>query len=234
MFFRSKKGNGKDTQHPLTEQPSAKAAANAKTAPVAQRVPSVSAAPSKASRGADTGKPATSPSETAAKPLEPAELQKRAAASKHLAASMGDLIGLMARSPRHRDHKLADIRWLVVPALRTGQYSLATAQSKSNGYTSPVAAVLWASVSDEVDKRIAGDLSAPIRLAPREWKGGDNLWLVDAIGDNRLVGEMVKRLQTKEWKGRAVKARVVDAQKQVVVRTIEAQSASTASASPDK
>ena len=232
MFFRSKKGNGKDTQQSSSEPASAKAAANA--APVAQRVPSVSAAPPKASRGASTGKPTAPPSEAAAKPLKPEELQKRAAASKHLAATMGELIGLMARSPRHRDHKLADIRWLVVPAIRTGQYSLAKAQSKSNGYTSPIAAVLWASVSDEVDKRIAGDLSAPIRLAPREWKGGDNLWLVDAIGDNRLVSEMVKRLQTKEWKGRAVKARVVDAHKQVVVRTIEAQSASKASASPGK
>jgi cytolysin-activating lysine-acyltransferase len=231
MFFRSKKGNGKDTQQSSSEQPSAKAASNTKTA---QRIPGVPAAPPKTSRGTNVGKPTTPPSEAAAKPLEPAELQKRAAASKHLAATMGELIGLMARSPRHRDHKLADIRWLVVPAIRTGQYSLATAQSKSNGYTSPVAAVLWASVSDEVDKRIAGDLSAPIRLAPREWKGGDNLWLVDAIGDNRLVGEMVKRLQTKEWKGRAVKARVVDAQKQVVVRTIEAQSASKTSASPAK
>jgi cytolysin-activating lysine-acyltransferase len=231
MFFRSKKGNGKDTQQSSSEQASAKAASNTKTA---QRIPGVSAAPPKASRGTNVGKPTAPPSEAAAKPLEPAELQKRAAASKHLAATMGELIGLMARSPRHRDHKLADIRWLVVPAIRTGQYSLATAQSKSNAYTSPVAAVLWASVSDEVDKRIAGDLSAPIRLAPREWKGGDNLWLVDAIGDNRLVGEMVKRLQTKEWKGRAVKARVVDAQKQVVVRTIEAQSASKTSASPGK
>jgi cytolysin-activating lysine-acyltransferase len=147
---------------------------------------------------------------------------------------MGELIGLMARSPRHRDHKLSDIRWLVVPAIRTGQFSMATAQSKSHGYTAPVAAVLWASVSKDVDKRLADNLSAPIRLAPREWKSGDILWIVDAIGDNRLVGELVKRLQGKEWKGRPVKARIVDGQKQVKIRTIEAQSAAKVSASLSK
>jgi hemolysin-activating ACP:hemolysin acyltransferase len=225
MFFRSKKGNGKDGEDKPAAQQSSKASSTA------QRVPVV--APTTSAKGSrETAKAAAASSNgtaAEAKPLAPDELKRRAAASKHLAATMGELIGLMARSPRHREHRLSDIRWLVVPAIRTGQYSLATAQSKSHGYTAPVAAVLWASVSDEVDKRISGDLSAPIRLAPREWKSGGNLWIVDAIGDTRLVNEMVKRLQTKEWKGKAVKARVVDAQKQVKIRTIEAQAATKAS-----
>jgi cytolysin-activating lysine-acyltransferase len=226
MFFRSKKGNGKDGEgKPAAPPPS-------KTSSAAQRVPVIAPASAKGSREAGTkGAAPSSGAAAEAKPLAADELKRRAAASKHLAATMGELIGLMARSPRHREHKLSDIRWLVVPAIRTGQYSLATAQSKSHGYTAPVAAVLWASVSDEIDKRISGDLSAPIRLAPREWKSGSNLWIIDAIGDNRLVNEMVKRLQTKEWKGKTVKARVVDAQKQVKIRTIEAQPAQKASSS---
>lgn len=226
MFFRSKKGNGTDNNQ--STAPSGMP--EAKAATVAARVPSLTstAKTPRAAAANSAAAPATKAVE--AKPLPPEELKKRAEASKRVAATMGELIGLMARSPRHREHKLADIRWLVVPAIRTGQYSMATAQSKSNGYTAPVAAVLWASVSADVDKRIAADLSAPIRLAPREWKSGDILWLVDAIGDNRLVGELVKRLQTKEWEGRAVKARMVDAQKQVQIRTIEAQSASKAAA----
>jgi hemolysin-activating ACP:hemolysin acyltransferase len=229
MFFRSKKGNGKEKEE--SSQPAAPQAAKS----ASQRVPLVASASGKASRETGTAKAVSPANKTAAaaESLAPEELKRRAAASKHLSATMGDLVGLMARSPRHRDHKLSDIRWLVVPAIRTGQYSLATAQSRSHGYTAPVAAVLWASVSDEVDKRISSDLSSPIRLAPREWKSGSNLWIVDAIGDNRLVNEMVKRLQTKEWKGKVVKARIVDAQKQVKIRTIEAQPAQNAAASPN-
>jgi hypothetical protein len=34
-----------------------------------------------------------------------------------------------------------------------------------------------------VDKRLSENLTAPIRLRPDEWKSGDILWLVDAIGD---------------------------------------------------
>jgi len=221
MFFRSKKGNGKGTQEELTSKQASGGAT------VAARVPSVSATP-KSGRNGSADK-ASAPSTTAVKALAPDEMRKRAEASRRLAATMGELIGLMARSPRHRDHKLSDIRWLVVPAIRTGQFSMATAQSKSHGYTAPVAAVLWASVSKEVDKRLADNLLAPIRLAPKEWKSGDILWIVDAIGDNRLVGELVKRLQGKEWKGRPVKARIVDGQKQVKIRTIEAQPAAKAS-----
>ena len=225
MFFRSKKSNGKNTsQETASTEPPARTAAAA----AAARVPTVTAT-QKGSRNGVADKPAASA--PAAKALAPEELKQRADASKRIAATMGELIGLMARSPRHREHKLADIRWLVVPAIRTGQFLMATAQSKSHGYTAPVAAVMWASVSPDVDKRISDDLSKPIRLAPREWKSGDILWLVDAIGDNRLVGELVKRLHAKEWKGKAVKARVVDDKKQVKIRTIEAQPAKTASVS---
>ena len=210
MFFRSKKGNGR----------SADAQPAGDEGGVAKRVPKVSATPSKAAQRS-SAEVSTSPPNTTTKPLAPEELKKRAEASKRVAATMGEIIGLMARSPRHRDYKLADVRWLVVPAVRTGQYSLATAQSKSQGYTAPVAAVLWASVSAEVDKRIANDLSVPIRLAPREWNSGDILWIIDTVGDNRMVGEVVRRLQEAKLKGKIIKARVLDAQKQAQIRTIE-------------
>jgi cytolysin-activating lysine-acyltransferase len=99
------------------------------------------------------------------------------------------------------------------------------AQSRSNGHVAPVAAVLWASVSTEVDKRLSEKLDEPIRLAPREWRSGDILWLVDAIGDDRAIAELVRRLRVREWKGNAVKARVTDVSGQVEVRLFEPQTA---------
>ena len=160
MFFRSKKGNGKDTQEssPAAER---QTVANAKR-PGSPRMPSVSAASPKGSRDGQTlRRRATSlPNRSNQR-----NCRSMPAASKHLAATMGELFGLMARSLA-TGPKLSDIRSLVVPAVRTGQYSLASAQSKSHGYTSPVAAVLWASVSDKVDKRLGVNLSAHPPCAP--------------------------------------------------------------------
>lgn len=154
-------------------------------------------------------------------PLPPEELERRKQASRQMAATVGDITGLLAMSPRHQDHKLSDLRWLVLPAVRTGQYAVTDVQSTSRGYTFPAAMVLWASVSAEVDKRLSQDLQTPIRLSPREWKSGNILWLVDAVGEDKVVASMVKRLRQNEWKGRPLKARVVGANGETRVKVIE-------------
>jgi hemolysin-activating ACP:hemolysin acyltransferase len=176
----------------------------------------------------------TAPATRAAKPLAPEELKQRAETSQRLAAMLGGIVGLMLRSPRHRDRKLSDLRWLVLPAIRTGQLAVVSAQSKAHGYSAPIASVLWASVSAEVDKRLSENLDAPMRLGPREWKSGDILWLVEAIGDERAVSALVQRLHAKDWKGRCAKARVKDAKGQVKIRLFEAQAASNGAAANRK
>lgn len=223
MFFRSRKENGKSAEP--DPKPKNQGAAN--------KIPTIPATPAKteANKGSHGDAPSRS-NVVADKSLAPAELQKRAEASKRYAATMGEIIGLMAKSPHHRNYRLGDIRWLVVPALRTGQYALATAQSKSQGYTAPVAAILWAGVSPEVDQRLCSNLSGPIRLAPREWKSGDILWVIDAVGHTRLIGGLIRRMQAAEWKGKPVKARVVDAQKQPKIRIIEPHAPPTSQQPP--
>lgn len=213
MFFRSKKENGNGSaQHPA---PLSK--------PSAATIPVV---PSQTSRSTSTTPTAVSaPTAAKPKPLAPEELKKHAEVSQRLATTVGEIVGLMVRSPRHRDSKLSDLRWLVLPAIRTGQYALISTQSRSHGYTAPVAAVLWASTSAEVDKRLCEQLDTPIRLGPREWRSGDILWLVEAIGDDRAIAALVQRLKANEWKGKPVKARVSDGKGQVKVRLIETQSA---------
>jgi hemolysin-activating ACP:hemolysin acyltransferase len=181
-----------------------------------------SALPAQAATGASI-EPAASSAPVADKSLPPEELKKRAEVSQRLATAVGEIVILMVRSPRHGDHKLSDLRWKVLPAVRTGQYALIKAQSKSHGLTAPVAAVLWARVSAEVDQRLSDKLDEPIRLGPREWKSGDIVWLVDAIGDDRGIAALVQRLRASEWKDKPVKARVTDADGHVKVRVIEPQ-----------
>jgi hemolysin-activating ACP:hemolysin acyltransferase len=211
MFFRSKKDNGKDARQPL---------------PATLKSDKAAATPPSEASGRKGGAPSTAaPVAVEAKSLAPEELKARAEASQRLAATIGEIVGLMLRSPRHRDHKISDLRWLVLPAVRAGQYALMQAQSKSHGFTTPVAAVLWARVSADVDKRLEEKLDEPIRLGPREWRSGDIFWLVEAIGDNHTIAALVRRLRDSDWKGKSVKARVSDAKGQVKVRLIQTQAA---------
>jgi hemolysin-activating ACP:hemolysin acyltransferase len=174
--------------------------------------------------------PTVAAAPTADKSLPPEELKKRAEVSQRLAATMGRIVRLMAQSPRHRDRKLADLQWLALPAVSNGQCALIEAQSKANGQVAPVAAVLWARVSADVDKRLSERLDEPIRLTPEEWRSGDILWLVDAIGDDRAVAGLVQDLRAREWKGVPVKARLADASGQIKIRLIEPKAAPSGAA----
>jgi hemolysin-activating ACP:hemolysin acyltransferase len=158
----------------------------------------------------------------AAQPELPAEeLARRAAISKRLAGAFGEIVSVLMRSGGHRTQMLMDLEWLVLPALSTGQFSIADAQSKSVGYSLPVGVALWARVSPEVDKRLASNLDQPVRLKPDEWTSGDIYWLVEAVGDSRVIGPMLKGLSEREWKGKQVKFRARNEQGKGVVKVIE-------------
>lgn len=135
------------------------------------------------------------------------DARKRMIASKQMAAAFGEIIALLMRSPADKHHSLADLEWLVVPAVVRGQYALAEAQSKETGATAPVGALLWALVSEDVDKRLS-DLSAPLRLKPDEWRSGDIPWIIHAAGDMKVLAGLIQELAKKALKDRQPKMRV--------------------------
>ena len=142
--------------------------------------------------------------------LSEEELRNRAALSKALAASLGEIVAIMMRVPRYRETTLAHIERMVLPAIMTGQFGIAEAQSRSTGASGPVAFVLWASVSDAVDQRLSAAGDAPLTLDPKEWRSGDTIWLVEAIGERRIINTLLKRTQTQTWAGQKVKIRTKD------------------------
>jgi hemolysin-activating ACP:hemolysin acyltransferase len=94
--------------------------------------------------------------------------------------TLGQIVTILMRSPQHRERPLADLEWLVLPAVLRGQCRVAQAQQ--SGVAVPVGVALWASVSTTVDQRLS-DLSAPWRLQPDEWRSGDIPWLVELVAD---------------------------------------------------
>jgi len=160
--------------------------------------------------------PASPPTATEARPAPNGsaegppvdEARRRQIISRRFSLALGEIVAVLMRSKAHRQLSLAAVEQTVVPAVLTGQFSLAQARSKENGFTAPVAVALWASVSPEVDKRLSATTDPAVRLAPNEWKSGDILWLVEAVGDGRVVNALVKQLQSTVWKDRSVKMRV--------------------------
>ena len=161
----------------------------------------------------------------AAPELSSEQLRQMAGASKAVTATFGEMVSLLMRLPQYKHYALSDLEWLVVPALLTGQFSLATAQSKTKGLTTPVGLVLWASVSAELDKRLSAAPGQPIRLQPQEWKSGDILWVILAAGDERVIQGMLKRFQEKEWAKRPVKVLARAKDGKPTVATLESKAA---------
>jgi len=132
--------------------------------------------------------------------------------------TLGQIVTILMRSPQHRERPLADLEWLVLPAILSGQFRVAQAQQ--SGTAVPVGVALWASVSTPVDQRLS-DLSAPWRLQPDEWRSGDIPWLVEFVADNSTQQALLKHLGETVFKGRGVKMRVRDADGKTQIGTFK-------------
>lgn len=162
------------------------------------------------------------PAQTEKPDLTPEEARKHAAVGKQLAAAFGELVTLLMRSEADRKRQIADLEWMIAPAIATGQFAIADAQSKKSGAISPIGAVLWAVVSDEVDKRLSDISDEQARLSPNEWRSGTVPWIVMAMGDKRVVAGLIKKLSQDVFKDQAPKIRSRDKDGKIVVGRVKA------------
>ena len=195
--------------------------------PPSEQPPAASPPPASANSGPAKVAPAgaTNSKSAPAPDLSAEELAKRRALSRHVSATFGEIVSVLMRQPSSKRHSLSDLEWMVLPALMANQFSLAEAQSKAQGFTVPIALLLWARVSPEVDKRLAAALDQPLRLAPAEWTSGDNVWLVEACGEPRALQAMIRKTAEEKWKGRTVKFRSKGSDGKTVVRVLGAAAA---------
>lgn len=170
-------------------------------------------------------KETTKASAGAAAAERPAE-QRR----ERMAQSFADIVGVLMRDPGFRNLRLADLEWLVLPPVMSGQWRLARgsveAPALSNGAAKrnvlvPVATALWASVSPAVDKRLRDELDKPLVLRANEWVSGKHLWLIAVGGDRRYVPKFVKQLSEKDFKDKDIKMRVNGPDGSVTVSTLK-------------
>ena len=89
--------------------------------------------------------------------------------------------------------------WAAARVARTGD--------PENGARAPVSAVTWAHVSAEVDQRLSDPTLPSLRLKPDEWRSGDILWLIDAVGDGNAIPHLLQRLYEGPFAAREIKMR---------------------------
>jgi cytolysin-activating lysine-acyltransferase len=143
-----------------------------------------------------------------------------------MAQSFAQVVAVLMRDARFRNLKIADLEWLVLPAVMAGQFRLGHMGRPSEpdkgrqGVAIPAALALWARVSPEVDKALSENLDKQVRLRPDQWTSGDSVWLMALAGDPRAVPPFLKQLTEKEFKGRQVKIRLRGPDGKVTVKDV--------------
>jgi cytolysin-activating lysine-acyltransferase len=134
--------------------------------------------------------------------------------------ALTQIIGVLMRSQHYRQYTLGDLDWLVIPPVLAGQFRIGEVKTKKDDATVPVAVLLWARVSPEVDERLTKSDSPAIRLSPEEWTSGDILWLTHAAGEPRFVRHLLKQISETAFKGLEVKTRARGEDGKVVVQLL--------------
>jgi hemolysin-activating ACP:hemolysin acyltransferase len=155
----------------------------------------------------------------------PLASKARRQAAMHNSLALTQIIGVLMRSQHFRQYTLGDLEWLVIPPVMAGQYRIGEVKTKKEGATLPVAVLLWAKVSPEVDERLTQSDSPTLRLRPEDWTSGDILWLTHAAGEPRFVRHLLKQISETAFKGLAVKTRARGEDGKVVVQLLPTQAA---------
>jgi hemolysin-activating ACP:hemolysin acyltransferase len=129
-----------------------------------------------------------------------------AATSKLISANIGDLVVILSRSPAHKHYSFADLEWMVLPPVLAGQCYIVEARHREQGFRTPIAALTWAFVSEDVDKRLAQQCAGSrVCLRPDEWRSGEIAWLIDVVGVAEGVEAGLRWLKDGPFKDRTLK-----------------------------
>ena len=90
-----------------------------------------------------------------------------------VASILGEICWLFSMTPSHRHFFMADLEWLVLPAIIKQQFRVYRDQ---NGR--PIGLVLWAKLNEDAEKAL---IAGQTRLRPQDWDSGESHWIVDVV-----------------------------------------------------
>ncbi|WP_246748974.1 toxin-activating lysine-acyltransferase [Rhizobium setariae] len=114
-------------------------------------------------------------------------------------STFGQVVLAMAAVARYRHMMLSELQQLVIDPLIKDRIVIAFPASPDKDVTAaaaPATIAIWASVSEEADKRIREQISAgvfPVRLRAEDWVSGEHVWLLDVIAPSeKMATEVLK------------------------------------------
>jgi cytolysin-activating lysine-acyltransferase len=122
--------------------------------------------------------------------------QGAAPPQKTVSQVLGEITWLLTQSPLHKQLFIGDLEWFAMPAILLEQFRI------WNGLSSPAAVAFWAFVSDETQERL---VAGAHKLRPDEWKGGENLWLIELVAPFGATDEILGDLSASVFEGRPFK-----------------------------
>jgi cytolysin-activating lysine-acyltransferase len=125
--------------------------------------------------------------------VEAAQTQARAALRK--LPLLGPMTWLMLQQGATRNIFLGDLEWRLMPALVLDQARLHMKEE------SPVAFVTWAKLSQAAAERYR---QPPHRIAPADWKSGDEIWIIDLVAPFGGGQEAIRELKEKVFPGQTL------------------------------
>ncbi len=139
--------------------------------------------------------------------MSPEAARKAAESSDQRAAAFGRIMAIMSASNRHNKLTLRELNTYVTPAIALGQFAIVGAQQQQGGPMAVAAVVWWALVSPEVDQRLTESTSEFLHVEGKDWKSGNQPWVIDTVGDPKIVGELLKKLAEGSFKASPAKIR---------------------------
>jgi len=124
-----------------------------------------------------------------------------------VSAAFARIVSILMRDANYKNHSLADLEWLMVPPLLLGQFAMVDEQRPGMPLPVPTAVALWASVSDEVERRLFESTNRACHLSPAEWDSGPHLWVVELAGDKKAFPQLLVMLRDGPLEGREPKVR---------------------------
>jgi cytolysin-activating lysine-acyltransferase len=121
-------------------------------------------------------------------------LQDEAKAAAGKIPLLGPVAWLMMQQPSTKHTFLTELEWRVMPALVWDQAKLYMREGM------PLAYVSWARLSKEAAMRYR----AAHRLAPSDWRSGEQIWLVDVFTPFGGAPELLKDIRENVFAGQPV------------------------------
>lgn len=109
---------------------------------------------------------------------------------------LGPIAWLMLQQSATRNILLGELEWRVMPALVLDQARLHVRGD------APLALLTWARLSVEAAARYR---LPPHRLAPADWRSGEEIWLVDVIAPYGGGAEAIRELKEKLFPGQTLR-----------------------------